>query len=237
MSRLEIEKFEPLLGEWIKYLKPIFESEEMYNLYQEFKSTKETVTPKSSDLFRFLQLCPPNELKVIIMGMDSYPGRYNNKELQATGIAFDCSNAPDKKLQPSLTAFWDGIRHDFMDDLPYENNLTFLCEQGVMLANRALNCKLYKTGSFIGKWDFFWQFFFETAMMNFPGVPVVFLGKDAKVLRKYVFEMNNPVFELNHPSFNARSGTLWETEKVFSKINKLIEQNNGAEFRIRWSKF
>lgn len=236
MSKLDFEKFEEKLGGWAGYLKPIFESQEMYDLYQDFKTSRDKITPKSENLYRFLQLCSPENLKLIILGMDSYPGMYNTKEFQATGVAFDCSNAPNNKLQPSLTAFWDGIRHDFMDDLPYEHDLTFLCQQGILLGNRALNCKLYKTGSYIGKWDFFWQYFFETVMMNFPGVPVVLLGKDAQKLRRYVFEINNPVFELNHPSFNARSGTLWETEGVFTKINKLIEQNNGADFRIKWRK-
>jgi len=36
MNKLDVEKFKPLLEEWFDYLKPIFETKEMYNLYQEF---------------------------------------------------------------------------------------------------------------------------------------------------------------------------------------------------------
>ena len=238
MNKLDVEKFRPLLGEWFDDLKPIFETKEMYNLYREFKECKEHITPKSSDLFKFLEYCPKNDLKLIIIGQDPYPSRYyKSKEFQATGIAFDCSNSPDGKIQPILEAFWNGLSHEFDRELTREKDLKFLCEQGVLLANRALNCKLNKTGSFMGKWDFFWKYFFEEIIFNYySGVPIIFVGKDASVLRKYVFEMNNPVFELSHPSFAARNQVLWETNNVFTKANKLIVEQFGQGTEIIWDK-
>ncbi len=238
MNKLDVEKFRPLLGEWFDYLKPIFETEEMYNLYQEFKECKEHITPKSSDLFKFLEYCPKNDLKLIIIGQDPYPSRYyKSKEFQATGIAFDCSNSPDGKLQPILEAFWNGLSHEFDRELPREKDLKFLCEQKVLLGNRALNCKLNKTGSFMGKWDFFWEFFLQEIVFNFyKGVPIILVGKDAAKLKKYVFEMNNPVFILDHTSFAARNNTLWETNNVFTKANKLIVELFGQGTEIIWDK-
>ena len=238
MNKLDVEKFRPLLGEWFDYLKPIFETKEMYNLYQEFKECKEHITPKSSDLFKFLEYCPKNDLKLIIIGQDPYPSRYyKSKEFQATGIAFDCSNSPDGKLQPSLEAFWNGLSHEFDRELPREKDLKFLCEQKVLLGNRALNCKLNKTGSFMGKWDFFWEFFLQEIVFNFyKGVPIILVGKDAAKLKKYVFEMNNPVFILDHTSFAARNNTLWETNNVFTKANKLIVEQFGQGTEIIWDK-
>ncbi len=238
MNKLDVEKFRPLLGEWFDYLKPIFETEEMYNLYQEFKECKEHITPKSSDLFKFLEYCPKNDLKLIIIGQDPYPSRYyKSKEFQATGIAFDCSNSPDGKLQPSLEAFWNGLSHEFDRELTREKDLKFLCEQKVLLGNRALNCKLNKTGSFMGKWDFFWEFFLQEIVFNFyKGVPIILVGKDAAKLKKYVFEMNNPVFILDHTSFAARNNTLWETNNVFTKANKLIVEQFGQGTEIIWDK-
>lgn len=86
VNKLDFDQFVPKLGTWADYLKPVFESEEMFNLYQEFKQCKETITPKSSDLFKFLEYCPKDNLKLIVIGMDSYPGRYyKSKEFQATG--------------------------------------------------------------------------------------------------------------------------------------------------------
>ena len=71
--KLDLEKFEPLLGEWFLRLKPVFEKPEMYNLYQEMKKLSLSgvkLTPKSSDLWRFLKECSPNNLKLVIIGMD-----------------------------------------------------------------------------------------------------------------------------------------------------------------------
>ena len=138
IKKLEFEKFEPLLKDWSNYLKPLFEGEEMYNLYQEFKQCKEHITPKSSNLYKFLEYCPKDNLKLIVIGQDPYPSKYyKSKEFQATGISFDNSNSPDGKLQPSLEAFWNGLSHEFGRELPKEKDLRFLCEQGVLLGNRA----------------------------------------------------------------------------------------------------
>lgn len=237
MNKLDVEKFRPLLGEWFDYLKPIFETKEMYNLYREFKECKEHITPKSSDLFKFLEYCPKNDLKLIIIGQDPYPSRYyKSKEFQATGIAFDCSNSPDGKLQPILEAFWNGLSHEFDRELPREKDLKFLCEQKVLLGNRALNCKLNKTGSFMGKWDFFWEFFLQEIVFNFyKGVPIILVGKDAAKLKKYVFEMNNPVFILDHPSHAARLQECWVTNGTFTKCNRLIEDQFGESEKIEWN--
>lgn len=238
MNKLDFSKFSEKLGDWNVYLKPIFEDEKMYNLYQEFKQCKEIITPTSNDIFNAFKYCPQKDLKLIIIGQDPYPSRYfNTKTLQADGLAFSCSNSPNDKIQPSLTSFWDGLSHEFQRELPYEKDLKFIAEQGVLLLNRALNCKLGKIGSFMGKWDFFWKFFFEEVITPYyKGVPIVLLGKDAEELKKYVFELNNPVFILSHPSFADRNKALWETKNTFTKCNKLIEDQFGKGSGIVWNK-
>lgn len=227
------------VGNWAKYLKPIMESEEMYDLYQEFKECKETITPASKDLFKWLRVCPPENLKIIALGMDSYPSRYRtgSKELQATGIALDCSNSPDGKVQPSMAAFYDGISEEYKEKFVHSPDISYLCEQGVMLSNRALNCKLNKSGSMIPKWDFFWKYFLEEVITPyFTGVQIVLLGKDAAVLKKFVFEMSNPLYILTHPSFAARTYSIWETNNTFHKLNKYLKEANGADYQIIWGK-
>ena len=238
MNKLDSSKFKSLLGDWFPYLEKLIETEEMYNLYQEFKQCKEIITPTSNDIFNAFKYCPQKDLKLIIIGQDPYPSRYfNTKTLQADGLAFSCSNSPNDKIQPSLTSFWDGLSHEFQQELPYEKDLKFIAEQGVLLLNRALNCKLGKIGSFMGKWDFFYQFLFEEIINKYyKGVPIIFVGKDAEYLKRYIFELNNPVFTLTHPSFAARNNTLWETNNVFTKCNRLIEEQFGKNSGIIWNK-
>ena len=237
MNKLDSSKFKSLLGDWFPYLEKLIETEEMYNLYQEFKQCKEHITPKSSNLYKFLEYCPKDNLKLIIIGQDPYPSKYyKSKEFQSTGISFDCSNSLDGKLQPSLEAFWNGLSHEFGKELTREKDLKFLCEQGVLLSNRSLNCKLNKAGSFMGKWDFFWEFFLQEIVFNFyKGVPIILLGKDSAKLKKYVFEMVNPVFILDHPSHAARLQECWITNGTFTKCNRLIEDQFGESEKIEWN--
>lgn len=234
-NKLDINPIRKLIGEWSEYLTPLFEGSKMYDLYQEFKPISSQITPIHSNLYRFLLECPPSNLKLVVMGMDSFPGRYKNRELQATGVAFDCRNSPDGKLQPSLISFFDGIANEYNEEPIYTGNLQYLENQGVMLANRSLNCLINKSGSLMGKWDFFWEYFLQEVITSyFPGVQVLFLGKDAEKLKKYVFEMTNPIHILSHPSFAARNYTMWETEGTFKKINKYIELANGKDSTINW---
>lgn len=237
--KLEWNNLEEQIGGWAKYLTPIFESEEMYDLYQTFKGCKETITPHSKDLFKWLKVCPPDKLKVIFIAMDSYSGRYRtgDKELQATGIPLDCSNSPDGKLQPSLNAFYEGAAEEYEEKPCYSKELDYLCEQGVLFGNRALNCKLNKTGSFMGKWDFFWKYFLEEVIGSyFTGTQIVLMGKEAAALKKYVFEMANPLYMIEHPSAAARTYRTWETKGTFKKINKYIIGANGSDSQIIWNK-
>jgi len=236
MNKLNIDTFLPKVGEkWMKYLQPFFESEECYNIYQELKQIAKTevITPKSEDTWKFLLKTNPENIRVIVLGMDAYPGRYNKNLLHCTGVPFDCSNTPDGKLQPSLTEFWNGLSAEFEEELPKEADLTFLLNQGLFLGNAGLTCKLFKSGSQIQLWEPFWKYFFQEFVSTRPDIPIIFLGKEALKLKKYV--SFNRCFELAHPSFNARNGTLWETKGVFKTCNKIIEGLNGKNFCIEYN--
>ena len=67
--------------------------------------------------------------------------------------------------------------------------------------------------------------------MNITGVPIIFLGKDAGKYKKYtgIFCHN---FVISHPASAAYKGTDWDTEGVFVKVNRLLEENNG--FSVQW---
>ena len=68
-------------------------------------------------------------------------------------------------------------------------------------------------------------------MINHLGIPIVFLGKDVANYKKYTGIFTH-VFELSHPSSAAYKGKEWDTEGVFSKIDILLEENNG--FSVEW---
>lgn len=233
---LDLENFVEKLDSWYPKLKPVFESQEMYNLYQELKEIgkREKITPKASDLWNCFKYCPQDKLNVIIIGMDSYPGIYPNKQFQADGIAFSNSYSPDGKLQPSLEKFYDAIDDSYDRKHARNKDLKYLAAQGVLLANRSFACKLNKPGSLMGKFDFFWKNFFEEISVFYHGVPIVLIGKDAQRLKKYIFELVHPVLECEHPSAAAREHRDWNHNNIFLKVDKILKQNNNLE--IEWAK-
>lgn len=233
---LNVEDFAEKLDSWYPKLKPIFESQEMYNLYQELKEIgkREKITPKAADIWNCFKYCPENKLNVIIIGMDSYPGMYPNKQFHADGIAFSNSYSPDKKIQPSLEKIYDALDETYGQKHYRDNDLKYLANQGVLLANRAFACKLMKPGSLMGKFDFFWKNFFEQISVIHHGVPVVLIGKDAQRLKKHVFQLVHPVLECEHPSAAARENRDWNHNNIFLKIDNILKYNNGIT--IEWAK-
>lgn len=249
MEQLKWELFEPVLGEWARYFKPFFESKKAWDIYQKLKAEnwnfeknepkkpRVDIYPIAKNTYRAFQLCPPDKLQVIFYGSDPYPNRYKGGVPQATGLALDCSNSLERKCQPSLVAFWQGIANEYKEDPVLESDLTYLAQQGVLLTNRALTAEYMKIGKHGDWWDDFQQFFLQDVIQpHFPGIPIVFMGKDAAKLEKWVFKMSNPTFIIDHPSFAARTGMSWDTKGVFHAINRIIEENNGPIHTIKWNR-
>lgn len=233
---LNQDDFKKRVGDkWWKYLQPFFASKEAFDIYQELKKQVKggnVITPKADDVWKFLKNIDPEGVKVIFIALDSYPSMYNKNLFHATGIPLDCSYAPDGKLQPSLIEFWNGISAEYEQEITKTNDLQFLLDQGVLLANRGLTCRMYQTGSHLELWDPFWKHFFELYVSQRPDIPVVFLGKEAEKLKKYV--TFNRTFFLSHPSASARTGQTWKTENVFHKINEIVQSLNGKDYKIYW---
>ena len=40
------------------------------------------------------------------------------------------------------------------------------------------------------------------------------------------------MFEVSHPASASYKGIEWDTEGVFKKVNRLLEENNG--FSVQW---
>jgi uracil DNA glycosylase len=245
-NRLDFKDFEPKLGEWANKFKPFIESEDMYNIYQKIKSDafyekdgkfyrKEFIVPDNEDTFNTFKITNPSRVKVIFYLMDPYPRKYKeNKKYQATGVAMDCSNTPDGKIQPSLIKFYDSVSTDLGKKVEYSPSLNYLLEQGVMMLNTDLTCKLNKTGSHEKLWEPFQKYFLQEIMGGYTGVIYILCGKDSKRMRKYIYEMGNYVFELEHPAAAEHMKRAWNYEEIFNKINNILKTNNGMT--IFWDK-
>jgi uracil DNA glycosylase len=166
-----------------------------------------------------------------MVGMCPYH-TFSNGEPVADGLLMGCSVTG--RLQPSLEKFYDGVEKELYDGLSLKHvknpDVQYLANQGVLMYNAALTTEMNKAGSHIALWEPFTKYVLEEIVTP-TGVPVIFLGKDASKYEKYTnpFSWN---FVLTHPASAAYKQSDWNTEGVFTKVNKVLKDNNN--FHIEW---
>lgn len=243
--KLNFDDFAADFGPWADDFRPMIESKEMYDIYQRIKSDayvekdgklyrREFIVPASDKTFRAFATTFPENLKSIWYLMDPYPRRYKGGIDQATGIAMDCSNSPDGKLQPSLEKFYESMSQDIGHEVERSTNLEYLHSQGVMLLNTDLTCKLNKTGSHEKLWDPFQKFFLEEIMAKRTGLIYVLAGKVSQRMERYIQPLGNYIFKIEHPAAASHKNSVWDCQKIFTKTNKILKENTGKI--IHWDK-
>lgn len=236
METLDFEDFKDKFGAWAEKFKPFIEGEEMYELYQKLKSEKEIIVPNSDNVFRAFSTTNPESIKVIWFLMDPYPKRYRGHRglNQATGIAMDCSNKPEEfEIQPSLFHFYNGMEKELGYKVQHSPSLEYLHEQGCMMYNTDLTCKLGKTGSHKGYWEKFQKFFLEEVMRGKQCIYVL-AGKESERMEKFISPLGNYIFKVNHPQHAGHTHTDWDTKGIFTLINRILLDNKQEP--IIWDK-
>lgn len=229
------DKFKEFFHEsWHSKMKPFIESEACDNIYKHLKAESKRgkkIAPLSSVTYRCFQETPLDELKVVMIGMCPYHTFYNGQPV-ADGLLMGCSVTG--KLQPSLDKFYDGIEVDVYNGLSLNHtknpDVAYLAKQGVLMYNAALTTEMNKAGSHIDLWEPFTKYLLEDVIST-TGVPIIFLGKDAARYAKYVPPFSW-TFTLTHPASAAYKQSDWDTEGAFTKVNKVLKDNNN--FTIEW---
>lgn len=234
-EKLDFKKFEDKLGLWAPQFKPFIESKEMWDIMQKIHEDRqdETIVPESKNTFRAFATTDPKNIKVIFYLMDPYPRRYKEGVYQATGIAMDCSNSPNGKIQPSLDIFYNGINSELGIKVEKSPSLQYLHEQGVMMLNTDLTCKYNKTASHKGLWEPFQKFFLEEIMGSRNEVIYVLCGAPSKKLERYINPFCN-IFKIEHPMASGHSHMEWDSKGIFKQINRILKDNNNWE--VYWDK-
>lgn len=229
------EKFKENFHEsWHAKMQPFIESEACDKIYEFLKSESKRgkkIAPLSSDVWRCFKETPLTDLKVVLIGMCPYHTERNGVPV-ADGLLMGCSKTG--KLQPSLEQFYGGIERELYEglNLTYDKtpDVSYLAKQGVLMLNAALTTEINKAGSHIAIWEPLVEHLFEH-VFQYEGAPIVFLGKDAAKYKRLVAPLAWS-FVLTHPASAAYKQTEWDTEGVFSKVNKILKENNN--FTINW---
>lgn len=219
---------------WHRKIKPFIESEECDKIYAFLKAEGKRgkqIAPLSSDTFKCFKETAFEEITAILVGMCPYHTFRNGKPV-ADGLALSCS--VHNYLQPSLEQFYRGIETELYGGMcaPCIKNpdLTYLAQQGVLLLNAGLTVEANKPGSHNEIWEPFMKYLFQE-VLDVVRVPIIFLGKEAAKIEKYV-DPFTWTFHVSHPASAAYKGTDWDSEGVFGKVNRILKDTNGIS--IHW---
>jgi uracil-DNA glycosylase len=177
------------------------------------------VYPPAKLVFNALQLCPFDEIKVVLIGQDPYHGSG-----QANGLSFSVNDGLRKP--PSLQNIFKELQTDIPGFvIPESGNLEPWAKQGVLLLNAVLTVQEALPGSHKA---FGWEIFTNALiqLISDKKEHVVFLlwGNYAITKSELIDKNKHLVLTAAHPSPLARGAFFGS--KHFSKTNKyLIEKN------------
>ncbi len=109
----------------------------------------QTIYPVGNDIFNAFNLCPLNQVRVVIIGQDPYHGPG-----QAHGLCFSVKDGVE--IPPSLRNIFKEISNDLGKPMPISGDLNRWARQGVLLLNATLTVRAHQAGSHQGKgWELF----------------------------------------------------------------------------------
>jgi len=221
------EKLEP--SGWSRVLKSFIFSSEFTDILSELyrhSVNNKRFTPTLKQLFRAFEECPYDKLKVVFIGQDPYP-----QLGVADGVSFSCSNT--NKLQPSLKFILQEVDRTVYGNhvISEELDLARWSNQGILMLNTALTVEVGKIGSHYDIWKPFTAYLLDWLNNYNPGLIYVYMGKKAEDWSQLTDD-NNHKFTVKHPASAAYSGSKWDSNDIFNKVSKIIEDNYGES--ITW---
>ena len=187
--------------------------------------THHQVFPPAKLIFNAFDLCPFDQVKVVIIGQDPYHGLG-----QAHGLSFSVNKGV--ALPPSLKNIYQEIRSDLgIEPLPH-GNLERWAKQGVLLLNATLTVQANLAGSHQKKgWETFTDSAIKAIANDKDNVVFLLWGNYAQQKAQYIDRTKHLILTAVHPSpLSAHRGFLGC--KHFSQANQSLKEH-GLE-PINW---
>ena len=202
---------------WKEALKEEFDKPYFIELARRLHSEKAsgiTVYPPGSMIFKAIDLCPLDKVKVVILGQDPYHGPG-----QAMGLSF---SVPDGvRTPPSLVNIFKEIESDLGIRMSGRPNLESWAAQGVLLLNAVLTVRAGEAASHGGLgWTSFTDAVIKTISDRCEGVVFLLWGNYARSKAPLIDSGRHHILEAAHPSPLAR-GAFFGC-RHFSKTNTLL---------------
>lgn len=213
---------------WLNELDYIFKKNFFINLIhkvkEEYKSYE--IYPEGKNIFNAFELCPFNNVKVVILGQDPYHGKN-----QANGLSFSVNK--NIKIPPSLKNIFKELKHNYPDIKFKDGDLSDWAKQGVLLLNSILTVRDKSPGSHskLG-WEKFTDSVINLISQKKDNIVFILWGAFAKSKREIIERQDSHLILMSpHPSpFSAYKGFF--DQNHFKKANDYLEEN-GIEI-INW---
>ena len=212
---------------WRQVLQPEFDKpyfELLTSFVRQAYATRQCFPP-AGQIFRAFDLCPFDQVRVVIIGQDPY-----HDVNQAHGLCFSVQDGVP--VPPSLVNIYKELQRDLGISVPASGNLTHWAEQGVLLLNATLTVEAHKAGSHQGKG---WEELTDAAIqaLNKQRSNIVFMlwGSYAQRKGQFIDRKRHLVLTAVHPSpLSAYRGFIGCGH--FSQANNYLQQHGLAP--INW---
>lgn len=183
------------------------------------------VYPPARLIFNAFDLCPFNEVKVVIIGQDPYHGPG-----QAHGLCFSVNDGV--QFPPSLNNIFKEIHDDLGKPIPATGDLTHWERQGVLLLNATLTVRQHQAGSHQGKgWETFTDAVIRKLNEERENLVFILWGSYAQRKGAVIDRNRHLVLQSVHPSpLSAYAGFFGNHH--FSKANDWLKAHGMSE--IDW---
>ena len=205
---------------WKDALAPEFDKEYFVKLTDfvraEYMSGR-AVYPAPRHIFNALDLCPIDDVRVVIIGQDPYhePG-------QAHGLCF--SVLPPTPIPPSLQNIYKEIAADLGRPSKTHGDLTDWARQGVLLLNSTLTVRAHAAASHAGRgWETFTDAVIR-AIAARDNIVYMLWGSYAQRKAEIVDASRNLVLKSVHPSPLSASRGFFGNHH-FSRANEYLTQH------------
>lgn len=199
--------FEEYFGGWVR----VIDIKELNKVVGQVSLIKrDLLCPAYPDIFKAFNLCPYNNLKVVMIGQDPYPQKEGTK------------------LSPSLEIVKEAcinleVPHN---SIIFDHTLESWAKQGVLMINSALTCEVNKVGSHTMMWRPFMTKLLKNLSEWQTGIIYVLFGEQAKTLKPYINKNTNIILEEKHPAYYARQEERMPST-VFQEVSKLTKEKYG----------
>ena len=213
---------------WKEHLQAEFDKPYFVQLTERVRQeyTAGTCYPPGKYIFNAFNLCPFDQVKVVIIGQDPYhePG-------QAHGLSFSVQDGV--LFPPSLLNIFKEINDDLGTPMPTSGDLTRWAKQGVLLLNATLTVRAHQANSHatIG-----WQNFTDAAIQALARhrqhLVYMLWGGYARSKAYMIDRQQNLVLESVHPSPLSANRGGWFGQHQFSRCNDYLSQHGLTP--IQW---